>query len=163
MTRAARTSSLSLLPYVFDPLPAQTCSILSRSTADCRIQKAKAKAPPKKAAAPKKTTQTTLTGKKTGKAATSKKRAKADSEDELSEGNNMSDDDAMLSHTPPKKAKTATAAKRAGSKPLGDVENESFTGEGAEGTSKEIDASEKFQRVSGHRNCRVALRLTSSA
>ncbi|PLB50056.1 type II DNA topoisomerase [Aspergillus steynii IBT 23096] len=106
------------------------------------------KAAPKKAAAPKKTTQTTLTGKKTAKAPASKKRAKADSEDELSDGNNMSDDDSMLSHTPPKKAKTAPAAKRAGSKPLADVENESFTGEGAEEPSKEASASDKYQKLS---------------
>ena len=36
----------------------------------------------------------------------------------------MSDVDSLLSHTPPK-AKKAAAPKRAGSKPLADVENES--------------------------------------
>lgn len=58
------------------------------------------------------------------------------------------DDDSLLSHTPPK-AKKASAPKRAGSKPLADVENESFGGEGApEGSSKNADASEKYQKVS---------------
>ncbi|KAI9040564.1 DNA topoisomerase 2 [Aspergillus affinis] len=110
--------------------------------------KPKAKAAPKKAAAPKKTTQTTLTGKAPGKTAASKKRAKADSEDELSDGGKMSDNDSALSHTPPKKAKKGPVAKRAGSKPLADVENESFTGEGAEEPSKETNASERYQKLS---------------
>lgn len=58
------------------------------------------------------------------------------------------DDDSLLSHTPPK-AKKASAPKRAGSKPLADVENESFGGEGApEGLSKNANASEKYQKVS---------------
>lgn len=56
----------------------------------------------------------------------------------------MSDDDS-LSHTPPK-AKKPAATKRAGSKPLADVENESH-GDGA------LDAptgnnGDKYQKVS---------------
>lgn len=105
------------------------------------LQKPKAKAAPKKAAsakpAAKKLTQTTLKPK--AKSAFTKKKAKADSEDEMSDAH-MSDDDSVLSHTPPK-AKKASAPKRAGSKPLADVENESFGGEGA-------DASDKYQKVS---------------
>ncbi|OGM42747.1 DNA topoisomerase II [Aspergillus bombycis] len=93
--------------------------------------KPKAKAAPRKAAAPRKMTQTTLTSKATGKAATSKKRAKPDSDDDddddMSDGDQRDDDDSVLSHTPPKKAKKAPAAKKGGSKPLADVENESFT------------------------------------
>jgi len=115
------------------------------------IQKPKTKAAPKKAAsAPKATakkmTQTTLKPK--AKLAPAKKKAKADSEDEMSDVH-MSDDDAdsLLSHTPPK-AKKASAPKRAGSKPLADVENESFGGEGAsEAPGKPSNASEKYQKV----------------
>ncbi|KAE8354011.1 type II DNA topoisomerase [Aspergillus coremiiformis] len=107
--------------------------------------KAKAKAPPKKVAAPKKMTQTTLTGKATGRGAASKKRAKPDSDDEMSDGNQLDDDDSVLSHTPPKKAKKAPAAKKGGSKPLADVENESFTNDGD--APKDSNASEKYQKL----------------
>lgn len=92
--------------------------------------------------------QTTLKPK--AKTAPAKKKAKADSEDDASDAH-MSDDDgddSLLSHTPPK-AKKASAPKRAGSKPLADVENESFGGDGAsEGASKNANASEKYQKVS---------------
>lgn len=57
----------------------------------------------------------------------------------------MSDDDS-LSQTPPK-AKKATATKRAASKPLADVENESFGGDAAS-DSKNGNASQKYQKVS---------------
>ncbi|KAJ5087058.1 DNA topoisomerase II [Penicillium alfredii] len=106
--------------------------------------KPKAKAAPKKAApakaAPKKTTQSTLKTKPAPK-----KRAKADSEDDMSD-DQMSDDDS-LSHTPPK-AKKTSAPKRAGSKPLADVENESHPGDGAtEAPAKGGNASEKYQKL----------------
>ncbi|KAB8264230.1 DNA topoisomerase [Aspergillus pseudonomiae] len=109
--------------------------------------KPKAKAAPKKAAAPKKMTQTTLTSKATGKAAASKKRAKPDSDDDdMSDGDQLDDDDSVLSHTPPKKAKKAPAAKKGGSKPLADVENESFTND-ADAGPKDSNVSEKYQKL----------------
>lgn len=116
------------------------------------LQKPKAKAAPKKAAtakpAAKKMTQTTLKPK--AKSAPAKKKVKADSEDDMSDVQMSDDDDSQLSHTPPK-AKKASAAKRAGSKPLADVENESFGGEGAsEAPSKNGNASEKYQKVSAN-------------
>ena len=113
-------------------------------------QKPKAKAAPKKAAAKpaaKKTTQTTLKAKPAAKAAATKKKAKADSEDEISDIQ-MSDVDSLLSHTPPK-AKKMAAPKRAGSKPLADIENESHGGDAAaDSASKSGNASEKYQKVS---------------
>lgn len=111
-------------------------------------QKSKAKAPPKKAAAKpaaKKAAGTTLKAK--GKAP-AKKKVKADSDDEMSDVH-MSDDDAdsLLSQTPPK-AKKAAPSKRAGSKPLADVENESFGGDATSEAPKEkTSASEKYQKV----------------
>lgn len=60
----------------------------------------------------------------------------------------MSDADSLLSHTPPKAKKTA-APKRAGSKPLADVENESHGGDtAADSASKSVNASDKYQKVS---------------
>ena len=60
----------------------------------------------------------------------------------------MSDADSLLMDSPPKAKKTA-APKRAGSKPLADVENESHGGDApSEGQSKNGDASEKYQKVS---------------
>jgi hypothetical protein len=116
-------------------------------------QKPKAKAAPKKPAATKpaakKTTQTTLKAKPATKPA-AKKKAKAESEDEPSDIE-MSDAESLLSHTPPK-AKKATAPKRAGSKPLADVENESHGGD-ADGASKSGNASEKYQKVSFRSLC----------
>lgn len=106
-------------------------------------QKPKAKAAPKKPvaskAAPKKMTQTTLTTKPTGRPAAAKKRAESVSEDD------MSDNDSVLSHTPPKKTKSVPASKKGGSKPLADVENESFGLDGAE--SKDTNSSDKYQKV----------------
>lgn len=64
----------------------------------------------------------------------------------------MSDDDS-LSQTPPK-AKKAAAPKRAASKPLADVENESFGGD-APSDSKNGNASEKYQKVS----CIIDMRI----
>ncbi|CAI7573297.1 unnamed protein product [Penicillium glandicola] len=111
--------------------------------------KPKAKAAPKKAAAAKpaakKTTQTTLKVKPAAKPAT-KKKVKAESEDEQSDIQ-MSDSDSLLSHTPPK-AKKMAAPKRAGSKPLADVENESHGGDAAaDSESKSGNASEKYQKL----------------
>jgi DNA topoisomerase-2 len=85
-----------------------------------------------------------LKAKPAPKSAAAKKKAQADSEDEISDIQ-MSDDDS-LSQTPPK-AKKAAAPKRAGSKPLGDVENESHGGDApADGGGK--NASDKYQKVS---------------
>lgn len=113
------------------------------------LQKSKAKAAPKKApakSAPKKMTQTTLKAKPASKSAPAKKRTKADSEDEVS-NSHLSDDDSLLSHTPPK-AKKASAPKRAGSKPLADVENESFGADGqSDAAPKNGSASDKYQKV----------------
>jgi DNA topoisomerase-2 len=68
----------------------------------------------------------------------------------------MSDDDSLLSRTPPK-AKKTVAPKRAGSKPLADVENESHGGDAAaDSASKSGNASEKYQKVS----CRIASSVT---
>ncbi|RAH47239.1 DNA topoisomerase 2 [Aspergillus brunneoviolaceus CBS 621.78] len=113
--------------------------------------KPKAKAAPKKAAAskaaPKKLTQTKLTAKSASKAAP-KKRTKPDSDDEMDDADPLSDIDSIMSHTPPKKAKKAPAAlKKGGSKPLADVENESFGKADSAGDDVAMDASEKFQRL----------------
>ncbi|KAJ6157931.1 DNA topoisomerase II eukaryotic-type [Penicillium chermesinum] len=55
----------------------------------------------------------------------------------------ISDNDDSLSQTPPK-AKKAATAKRAGSKPLADVENESFEDGG---DKKEGNAADKYQKL----------------
>jgi DNA topoisomerase-2 len=60
----------------------------------------------------------------------------------------MSDDDSSLSQTPPKKVKKAPASKKGGSKPLADVENESFGGDVGDQPAKSTNASEKYQKVS---------------
>ncbi|KAJ5814553.1 DNA topoisomerase II eukaryotic-type [Penicillium riverlandense] len=103
--------------------------------------KPKAKAAPKKAAAkPAAKKQTTLKTKPAPK----KKKAQ-DSEDEVSDVQ-ISDDeaDSLLSHTPPKKAQTAPAAKKGGgSKPLADLENESF----GDGAADNKNASDKYQKL----------------
>jgi len=91
-------------------------------------------------------TQSTLTGKKpAAKPTASKKRAKPDSDDDMSDGLPSDDDDSAMSQTPPKKAKKVPAAKKGGSKPLADVENESF---GNEDAPKDQNVSEKYQKVS---------------
>jgi DNA topoisomerase-2 len=93
-------------------------------------------------------TQTKLTAKPAAKATASKKRSKPDSEDDLSDDMGMSDDDSSLSQTPPKKVKKAPASKKGGSKPLADVENESFGGDVGDQPAKSTNASEKYQKVS---------------
>ncbi|PLB34944.1 DNA topoisomerase 2 [Aspergillus candidus] len=112
--------------------------------------KPKAKAAPKKAApkkaAPKKT-QTTLTAK--GKGAAAKKAVNLESDDDS--GDNL-EDDSVMSHTPPKKATKGAATKKAGSKPLADVENESFIDDAADefpkaSAAKGADATEKYQKL----------------
>lgn len=108
-------------------------------------QKTKAKAAPKKAAAAK---PKAAAKKAPVKKAAAKKKAKADSEDETSDVH-MSDDDgdSLLSQTPPK-AKKAAAPKRAGSKPLADVENESFGGDAAADAPGEGSVADKYRKVS---------------
>lgn len=94
--------------------------------------KAPAKAPAKKAAlkakaAPK---QTTLKAPKTAPKAAPKprKRAQPDSDDENSDQDAATNDDSLLSNTPPsaKKQKKAPAPKKTASKPLAEIENESL-------------------------------------
>jgi hypothetical protein len=130
--------------------------ILSQVVTDSLAsQKAKAKAAPKKAAAAKpKAAAKKAPVKKTA----AKKKAKADSEDEMSDVH-MSDDDAgsLLSQTPPK-GKKAAAPKRAGSKPLADVENESFGGDAAQDAPGEISVADKYRKVSCARQV-ILLRL----
>ncbi|KAL3462611.1 DNA topoisomerase [Aspergillus heterothallicus] len=78
-----------------------------------------------------------------------KKRPKADSEDEMSDNDNPLDHDSVLSQTPPKKTQKTATAKKAGAKPLADVENESFTMEGSVEPSKEEGkASDKYKMLS---------------
>lgn len=75
----------------------------------------------------------------------------------------MSDADSLLMDTPPKAKKTA-APKRAGSKPLADVENESYGGDApSEGQSKNGDASEKYQKVSRAAVASTLSRLNANA
>ncbi|EED21135.1 DNA topoisomerase II [Talaromyces stipitatus ATCC 10500] len=98
----------------------------------------KPKAKAKAAAKPKKLTQTTLKTKPAAKA--TKKKAKADFEDEASDRDDIDDFiDSVMSTTPPNKPKPKKApTKKAGSKPLANVANESFGGDGAD----DLDASE---------------------
>jgi DNA topoisomerase-2 len=97
------------------------------------------KASPKRAKQAKPTTKTAAKGKK---------RAKPDSEDEMSDNDNPLDHDSVLSQTPPKKTQKTATAKKAGAKPLADIENESFTMEGSVEPSKEEGkASDKYKMV----------------
>ena len=84
-----------------------------------------------------------------------KKRAKPDSDEENSDhdGDSM-DDDSLLSNTPPsnKKQKKAPAAKKTASKPLQEVENESFAFDGASDAkpkagAKKGAASDQYQKL----------------
>lgn len=97
-------------------------------------------AKPAKAAAPKKLTQTTLKTKPAPK-----KRAKPESDDDDGED----DFDGDMSNTPPKKQKTATGAKKSSGKPLGEIENDSFTqldGPSGSRPSKKT-ATETYQKL----------------
>lgn len=114
------------------------------------VQKAKAKKPA--VSKPKKTTQTTLKAKPAAKA--TKKKAKADSENEESGRDDIDDFiDSVMSTTPPNKAKPKKApAKKAGSKPLADVANESFALDSADEAEmskppKSTGAGDKYQKV----------------
>ncbi len=95
--------------------------------------------------------QTTL---KPTKAQSSKKRPKSeDSEDEDPMSDIVSiEDGSMLSNTPPsaKKQKKAPAAKKSGSKPLEDIENESINMDGPsepKPAAKKKDASQQYQKL----------------
>ncbi|KAK2749405.1 DNA topoisomerase 2 [Myotisia sp. PD_48] len=123
-------------------------------SSDFAPKKPKARAAPKKPAAtkakaaPKKLTQTTLKPKKINqKASASKNSTMVDHEDVLgprSDLNPDEDEDAMSS-TPPNAAKpkkSAVVAKKAATKPLANIENESFADEGAA-----ADASDRFQML----------------
>lgn len=141
MMQTALTLSLSPRRYASHGKPASFFG-----TNSARVKKPKAKAAPKKAPtkpAAKKTTQTKLNVKPAVKSAAAKKKAQVDSGDELSEPQ-ISDNDS-LSHTPPKSKKT-TAPKRAGSKPLADVENESHGGQASAGGDG-ANTSDKYQKV----------------
>ncbi|KAJ5174226.1 DNA topoisomerase 2 [Penicillium canariense] len=141
--------SSDFVPEKPAPVRSAPLTLVEATDSFASSQKAKAKAAPKKAAtakpAAKKTTQTTLKPKP--KSAAAKKKAQADSEGEMSDVQMSADEDSLLSHTPPKAKKTA-APKRAGSKPLADVENESFGGDASSETPKEKgNASEKYQKL----------------
>ncbi|RAO66442.1 uncharacterized protein BHQ10_002454 [Talaromyces amestolkiae] len=112
--------------------------------------KPKAKAKPAATKA-KKLTQTTIKTNPAAKA--TKKKAKADSENEASDRDDIDDFlDSVMSTTPPSKPKTKKApAKKAGSKPLADVANESFGGDGADDVDdeapKQTGAGDKYQKL----------------
>ncbi|KAK2614052.1 hypothetical protein N8I77_000912 [Diaporthe amygdali] len=129
------------------PLSVSQTQAFSNSPA-YESQKPKAKAAVKKAtaakpaakAAPKKMLQTTLKTK-----AAPKKRAKPESDDD-DDGDFGGD----MSNTPPKKQKTATGAKKSSGKPLGEIENDSFTqldGTSAGPSSKTKTATETYQKL----------------
>ncbi|KAI3399653.1 hypothetical protein diail_6001 [Diaporthe ilicicola] len=126
----------------FEPEPAFSNSPAYES------QKPKGKAAVKKAtaakpaakAAPKKMVQTTLKTK-----AAPKKRVKPESDDD-DDGDFGGD----MSNTPPKKQKTATGAKKSSGKPLGEIENDSFTqldGPSEARPSKKKTATETYQKL----------------
>lgn len=93
-------------------------------------------------------TQTTLKTKPAAKA--TKKKAKVDPEN-VSDRDDIDDFiDSVMSTTPPSKPKTKKApAKKAGSKPLADVANESFGGDDAESNDAPVQtgAADKYQKV----------------
>ncbi|KAH8659309.1 DNA topoisomerase [Tricladium varicosporioides] len=100
---------------------------------------------PKAKAASRKTVQTTLKMTKPA----SKKRPKEDSDNEESPDRDSIDNDTMLSNTPPsKKYKKDPLAKKAGSKPLRDIANESINMD--EPSDKPIvkkSASDQYQKL----------------
>ena len=124
------------------------------------LQKPKAKAAPKAAlkkaaagpkVAPKKAAQTT-SKPKTAKVAASKKRPKPDSDGEDSDSSNPPlRDESLLSATPPsaKKQKKAPAPKKAGGKPLQELENEAVNldGTGDPKPKKGTGSSDQYQKV----------------
>ncbi|KAK4540471.1 DNA topoisomerase 2 [Oleoguttula mirabilis] len=123
-------------------------------------QKAKAlpaKAPAKKAAATKPKAAPKQTTLKLPKAAPKpRKRAKPDSDEENGDDDDIAmNDDSLLSNTPPsaKKQKKAPPPKKTASKPLAEVENESFNFDGAAETEpkpkaqKKGTATEQYQKL----------------
>lgn len=80
-------------------------------------------------------------------ARSSEKKAKSDSENEPSEDDCMSDNDSVLSSTPPKKARKAPAAsKKKASVPREDVENESVDVDDGDAPSNE-KVEDQYQKV----------------
>ncbi|MCJ1304555.1 DNA topoisomerase 2 [Hypocenomyce scalaris] len=124
------------------------------------VAKPKAKAAPKAAlkkaaagpkVAPKKAAQTT-SKPKTAKVAASKKRPKPDSDGEDSDSSNPPlRDESLLSATPPsaKKQKKAPAPKKAGGKPLQELENEAVNldGTGDPKPKKGTGSSDQYQKL----------------
>ncbi|KUI63803.1 DNA topoisomerase 2 [Cytospora mali] len=110
----------------------------SPEPAKAAVKKTAAARPAK--AAPKKMTQTTLRTKPAPK-----KPVKAESDDD----DNDDSFDGDMSNTPPKKQKTATAAKKTSGKPLGEIENDSFTQLDGPSTSKQSKktATETYQKL----------------
>ena len=101
---------------------------------------------------PKKMLQSTLKSK--AKPATSNKRCKPDAEDEepSSESISQLDDGSILSTTPPiaKRQKRAPTAKKAGVKPLQEIENDVVMYDGAKDESepkKASEATDQYQKV----------------
>ncbi|PGH23606.1 DNA topoisomerase 2 [Polytolypa hystricis UAMH7299] len=118
--------------------------------------KSTAKAPKTAAAAPrkrapaKKLTQTTLGTKAAAKPRAAKKRTKADTEDVISDHDDLDidDDDAALSSTPPNAAKTTKKAPgKKSAAPLASVENESFTMDGSSEPASKGTATERYQKL----------------
>ncbi|KAJ9667630.1 DNA topoisomerase 2 [Coniosporium apollinis] len=110
-------------------------------------------AAPKPKAASKKLAQTTLKPTKTTAA---KKRPRADSDEENSDAHldpDSMDDDSLLSNTPPsaKKQKKAPVAKKPSSKPLQQIENESFGMDGVDeprpNKAAPTNATDRYQKL----------------
>lgn len=143
-TRSPTSCQMRLL-YVYQYFPR-----IFNGLTNFSHQKPKVKAKPAATKA-KKLTQTTLKTKPAAKA--TKKKAKADSENESSDRDDIDDFlDSVMSTTPPSKPKAKKApAKKAGSKPLADVANESFGGDGADDGEAEATtqtgAGDKYQKV----------------
>lgn len=132
-----------------DPKP-KAKPAAKKAAASKPAPKPRAKAPAKK---PTQTTlkQTALKPKENGTAA-SKKRPLADPEDEDPDSHISSDlagnDDSALSTTPPQKKAKAVAPppKRAGSQPLGDLENEA-PAPAPQPSAHPKSSADRFQRV----------------
>ncbi|EGE78098.1 DNA topoisomerase II [Blastomyces dermatitidis ATCC 18188] len=116
------------------------------------VPKSKAKAPKKAATATKPRAPAKKTAKASAKpkgAAATKKKAKVDTEEELSDYDEAGGDDvaSLLSATPPNaaaKGKKSGGSKKTSSKPLGNVENESF---GMDGAATPKESSERYQKL----------------
>lgn len=76
----------------------------------------------------------------------------------MSDAHMTDNDDSLLSQTPPK-AKQPAGAKRAGSKPLADVENESFGGD-ASAEASGGNAADKYQKVSLIKNRELCIAIS---